>query len=161
MVGDRVPRLLHRGAHICGHRAAGGPQIALVFIQPLFIKSGIDNSFHYLSCIVNLLPGLQCPGVGAPMTSFSSHHDTAGSGWPITIRPPKAPLSDVLLRPAAVGTADPLWSLARWNLFLHVALSLTLFPLLFGAFWLSHRGLLRKATSLSCAPPAASSKPCC
>ena len=28
----------------------------------------------------------------------------------------------------------PLWSLARWNLFLHVALSLTLFPLLFGAF---------------------------
>lgn len=39
----------------------------------------------------------------------------------------------------------PLWSLARWNLFLHVALSLTLFPLLFGAFWLSHRSLLRKS----------------
>ena len=36
----------------------------------------------------------------------------------------------------------PLWSLARWNLFFHVMLSLTLFPLLFGAFWLSHRSLL-------------------
>ncbi|MCH7371700.1 MULTISPECIES: hypothetical protein [Aeromonas] len=37
----------------------------------------------------------------------------------------------------------PFWSLARWNLFLHVMLSLSLFPLLFGAFWLSHRRLLR------------------
>ncbi|MBR7629956.1 hypothetical protein KAT72_13220 [Aeromonas popoffii] len=39
----------------------------------------------------------------------------------------------------------PLWSLARWALFLHVMLSLTLFPLLFGAFWLSHRTLLRRS----------------
>lgn len=39
----------------------------------------------------------------------------------------------------------PLWSLARWNLFLHVMLSLTLFPLLFGAFWLSHRSLLNRS----------------
>lgn len=39
----------------------------------------------------------------------------------------------------------PLWSLARWALFLHVTLSLTLFPLLFGAFWLSHRTLLRRS----------------
>ncbi|HEH9430457.1 TPA: hypothetical protein SIA29_001269 [Aeromonas sobria] len=39
----------------------------------------------------------------------------------------------------------PLWSLARWNLFLHVMLSLTLFPLLFGAFWLSHRALLNRS----------------
>jgi len=39
----------------------------------------------------------------------------------------------------------PLWSLARWNLFFHVMLSLTLFPLLFGAFWLSHRSLLNRS----------------
>ncbi len=39
----------------------------------------------------------------------------------------------------------PLWSLARWNLFLHVMLSLTLFPLLFGAFWFSHRSLLNRS----------------
>ncbi|MBA2080791.1 hypothetical protein [Aeromonas veronii] len=39
----------------------------------------------------------------------------------------------------------PLWSLARWNLFFHVMLSLTLFPLLFGAFWLSHRNLLNRS----------------
>ena len=39
----------------------------------------------------------------------------------------------------------PLWSLARWALFLHVMLSLTLFPLLFGAFWLSHRALLNRS----------------
>jgi hypothetical protein len=39
----------------------------------------------------------------------------------------------------------PVWSLARWNLFLHVMLSLSLFPLLFGAFWLSHRSLLNKS----------------
>ncbi|MGN5192382.1 hypothetical protein [Aeromonas veronii] len=39
----------------------------------------------------------------------------------------------------------PLWSIARWNLFLHVMLSLTLFPLLFGAFWLSHRSLLNRS----------------
>ena len=39
----------------------------------------------------------------------------------------------------------PLWSLARWNLFLHVMLSLTLFPLLFGAFLLSHRALLNRS----------------
>ena len=55
----------------------------------------------------------------------------------------------------------PTWSLARWNLFLHVALSLTLFPLLFGAFWLSHRSLLRKSRKPFCAPRGASSKPCC
>ncbi|WP_287147407.1 hypothetical protein [Aeromonas sp.] len=39
----------------------------------------------------------------------------------------------------------PLWSLARWALFFHVMLSLTLFPLLFGAFWLSHRSLLSRS----------------
>lgn len=36
----------------------------------------------------------------------------------------------------------PHWSVARWNLLLHVLLSLSLFPLWFGAFWLSHRSLL-------------------
>ncbi|MGY3921618.1 hypothetical protein LA366_08035 [Aeromonas jandaei] len=39
----------------------------------------------------------------------------------------------------------PLWPLARWNLFLHMMLSLTLFPLLFGVFWLSHRNLLNRS----------------
>ncbi|QFI54389.1 hypothetical protein [Aeromonas simiae] len=39
----------------------------------------------------------------------------------------------------------PVWGVARWNLLLHLLLSLSLFPLWFGAFWLSHRRLLLRS----------------